>query len=170
VPHLRKNLGSPLGSEQDPYAGGRREPEGVGSGTVKTNQPTGWFTPAAPPGGGPAFGQGKSAKVPAGTGRGRRLKGLRAFKPWNLRASGMPLSRRAHPYSPRPPAGGFGVKEASRTPPPLKVQVPYFRESALLCGCGAPTAKGRVPAKSAGAPTPAGPRVRVPRPTGDGAG
>ena len=39
-----------------------------------------------------------------------------------------------------------------------------------LCRCGAPTTKGRVPAQSAGTPTPAGPRVRLPRPTGDGAG
>jgi hypothetical protein len=45
-----------------------------------------------------------------------------------------------------------------------------LRESALLSRGDAPPTKGRVPAKSAGAPTPAGPRVRVPRPTGDGAG
>jgi hypothetical protein len=60
-----------------------------------------------------------------------------------------------------PPAhrrGGFGVMGG------------HLRESALLCRGDAPPTKGRVPAQSAGAPTPAGPRVRVPRPTGNGAG
>jgi hypothetical protein len=60
-------------------------------------------------------------------------------------AIGLPLLRFPWawglPHSPRPPAGGFALYP-----------------------------KGCVPAKSAGAPTPAGPRVRVPRPTGDGAG
>ena len=60
-------------------------------------------------------------------------------------------------------------EEASRTPSPPAGATPFSR-SALLCMGDAPPTKGRIPAKSAGAPTPAGPRVRVPRPTGDGAG
>jgi hypothetical protein len=45
----------------------------------------------------------------------------------------------------------------------------HLRKSALLCRADAPPTKGRAPAQSAGAPTPAGSRVRVPRPMGDGA-
>jgi hypothetical protein len=62
--------------------------------------------------------------------------------------------------------GGGGLPDT----PSARGTSPPFCEGALLCRGGAPTTKGRVPAKSAGAPTPAGPRVRVPRPTGDGAG
>jgi hypothetical protein len=102
--------------------------------------------------------RGEAPRPPAGGVGGGGQRGPRALRPWNLRASGMPLSRRAHPYSPPPTGGGFRRYGG----PPSR--------SALLCRGDAPPTKGRVPAKSAGAPAPAEPRVRVPRPVGDGAG
>jgi len=53
--------------------------------------------------------RGEAPRPPAGGVGGGGQRGPRALRPWNLRASGMPLSRRAHPYPPRQPAGGFRV-------------------------------------------------------------
>ena len=89
---------------------------------------------------------------------GRRPKGPagpQAVESPGLRDTLIP---KGPPLLPPPTGGGFRRYGG----PPSR--------SALLCRGDAPTTKGRLPAKSAGAPTPAGPRVRVPRPTGDGAG
>ena len=58
--------------------------------------------------------------------------------------------------------GDLGEEGLQDTPPP-GVQAPHFCEGRLFL-------EGRIPARSTSTPTPAGPRVRVPRPTGDGAG
>jgi hypothetical protein len=95
-----------------------------------------------------------------------------------------PRPSRARPCSecgscpcPRPSIWGWDPKEARHLggeglPDTLSAggTSPPFSRSALLCRGDAPTTKGRVPAQSAGAPTPAGPRVRVPRPIARGAG
>jgi hypothetical protein len=89
--------------------------------------------------------------------------GLRSLGPSGASSPGRearstkPGSAHRRPNPPAPPGRGPSF-------------CPRLRKSALLCRGDAPTTKGRVPAKSAGAPTPAGPRVRVPRPTGDRAG
>ena len=70
--------------------------------------PDGARCPGKPPGRPPAK-QGRSPTASCERSRGGGQRGPRALRPWNLRASGMPLSRRAHPYPPRPPAGGFGL-------------------------------------------------------------
>jgi hypothetical protein len=89
--------------------------------------------------------------------RGVRPLGLGARSPGREARSTKPGSAHRRPNPPAPPGRGPSF-------------CPRLRKSALLCRGGAPTTKGRVPAQSADAPTPAGSRVRVPRPTGDGAG
>jgi hypothetical protein len=89
--------------------------------------------------------------------RGAWPLGLGARSPGREARSTKPGSAHRRPNPPAPPGRGPSF-------------CPRLRKSALLCRGGAPTTKGCVPTKSAGAPTPAGPRVRVPRPTGDGAG
>jgi hypothetical protein len=113
--------------------------------------------PGKPPGRPPAK-QGRSPTASCERSRGRRPKG-----PAGPQAVESPGLRDALiPKGPPllPPAHRRGV--SALWGPPSR--------SALLCRGDAPPTKGRVPAKSAGAPTPAGSRVRVPRPMGDGAG
>jgi hypothetical protein len=164
----------------------RRKGEGHGS--------TGEGTPRRDPGG-PA---GRSR--PNGRARSGLLDQPQPSPGWEMGrgARGSPRDghRRNRGEAPRPPAGGVGAAaKGARGPSGRGISGPQgcpypegptlippahrrgvsalwgaLREGALLCRGDAPPTKGRVPTKSAGAPTPAGSRVRVPRPTGDGAG
>jgi hypothetical protein len=72
-------------------------------------------------------------------------RGPRALRPWNLRASGMPLSRRAHPYSPRPPAGG------------LRFGGPSFAKVRFCAGVTLPQPKAAYRPSPPARPLPPGP-------------
>jgi len=87
-----------------PICGGAVRPTGPATAVPRLGN--GARCPGKPPGQLPAK-QGRSPTASCERSRGGGQRGPRALRPWNLRASGMPLSRRAHPYSPPPTSGGF---------------------------------------------------------------